>query len=128
MTGRSSGVQPLVVLIHELLQIESVFAGQVNDKTHVCALGAGARKDVQPVQDHTRVGYQFQPRPLLSIGVRPIKRFRGTGKALGLNDLFILNSLWQERTVDTSEDARLIQNPEAEARATLHRLVEAGIV
>lgn len=50
------------------------------------------------------------------------------GRALGLDDLLILNALWQERSVDTSEAARLTQKPEAETRATLHRLVEAGLV
>lgn len=50
------------------------------------------------------------------------------GRALGLDDLLILNALWQERTVDTAEAARLTQKPEAETRATLHRLVEAGLV
>jgi ATP-dependent DNA helicase RecG len=50
------------------------------------------------------------------------------GRALGLDDLLILNALWQERNVDTSEAARLTQKPETETRATLHRLVEAGLV
>lgn len=51
-----------------------------------------------------------------------------SGRTLGLDDLLILNALWQERSVDTSEAARLTQKPEAETRATLHRLVEAGLV
>lgn len=50
------------------------------------------------------------------------------GRALGLDDLLILNALWQERNVDTAEAARLTQKPETETRATLHRLVEAGLV
>lgn len=50
------------------------------------------------------------------------------GRALGLDDLLILNAVWQERSVDTAEAARLTQKPETETRATLHRLVEAGLV
>jgi ATP-dependent DNA helicase RecG len=51
-----------------------------------------------------------------------------SGRALGLDELLILNALWQERTLATDTAARLIQKPEADARATLHRLVEAGFV
>jgi ATP-dependent DNA helicase RecG len=51
-----------------------------------------------------------------------------SGRVLGLDELLILNSLWQERTLTTDAAARLIQKPEADARATLHRLVEAGLV
>jgi ATP-dependent DNA helicase RecG len=45
-----------------------------------------------------------------------------------LDELLILNALWQQRTLATDTAARLIQKPEADARATLHRLVEAGFV
>jgi ATP-dependent DNA helicase RecG len=50
------------------------------------------------------------------------------GRILGLDDLLILNSLWQERSLITEEAASLTQKPDAEARGTLHRLVEAGLV
>ncbi len=36
--------------------------------------------------------------------------------------------LWQTRELGTDESARLLQRPEAEARAVLHRLVEAGLI
>jgi ATP-dependent DNA helicase RecG len=42
--------------------------------------------------------------------------------------LLLLNALWQRRTLTTEAAARLIQRSEAEARAALHRLVEAGLV
>jgi ATP-dependent DNA helicase RecG len=51
-----------------------------------------------------------------------------SGRVLRLDELLILNALWQERTLTTDAAARLIQKPEADARATLHRLVEAGLV
>lgn len=49
-------------------------------------------------------------------------------RPLSLDDLLILNHLWLERTVTTSEAAKLIQKPEAEARGRLQRLVESGLV
>jgi predicted HTH transcriptional regulator len=51
-----------------------------------------------------------------------------SGRRLGLDELLILNALWQERSLRTEEAARLTQKPEADARATLHRLVEARLV
>ena len=50
------------------------------------------------------------------------------GLILGLDELLILNALWQERDMETATAARLIQKPDAESRAALHRLVEAGLV
>lgn len=51
-----------------------------------------------------------------------------TGWILALDELLVLNSLWQERSLTTRAAARLIQKPESEARAVLSRLVEAGLV
>ncbi len=51
-----------------------------------------------------------------------------SGRILGLDELLILNALWQERRLTTEEAARLTQKPETEARAVLSRLVEAGLV
>ncbi len=50
------------------------------------------------------------------------------GLILGLDELLILNALWQERDMETAAAARLIQKPDADSRAALHRLVEAGLV
>jgi ATP-dependent DNA helicase RecG len=50
------------------------------------------------------------------------------GRVLGLDELLILNRLWQERSLTTEDAARLTQKPESETRATLHRLVEAGLI
>ena len=50
------------------------------------------------------------------------------GRVLGLDELLVLNTLWQERSLATEDAARLTQKPEAETRATLHRLVEAGLI
>ncbi|MDZ7372273.1 MAG: putative DNA binding domain-containing protein [candidate division KSB1 bacterium] len=50
------------------------------------------------------------------------------GRDLGLDDLLILNALWQNRRVSTEEAARLVQKPESDARIVLNRLVEMGLV
>jgi len=50
------------------------------------------------------------------------------GRILGLDDLLLLNALWQERYLATAEAARLIQKSEAEARAVLEHLVETGLI
>lgn len=50
------------------------------------------------------------------------------GRDLGLDELLILNTLWQVRSLTTDDAARLVQKPEAQTRAALHRLVEAGLV
>lgn len=49
-------------------------------------------------------------------------------RPLGLDDLLILNGLWQERRLTTQEAAALIQKPEREARSILARLGESGLV
>lgn len=50
------------------------------------------------------------------------------GRVLGLDEMLILNALWQERSLTTDDGARLTQKPDAETRATLHGLVEAGLI
>jgi len=50
------------------------------------------------------------------------------GRGLNLDQLLLLNALWQERRLDTEEAVAFIQKPETEARAVLDRLVEAGLV
>lgn len=49
-------------------------------------------------------------------------------RPLSLDALLLLNQLWLERSVTTEAAAAVIQKPEAEARAGLQRLVEAGLV
>jgi ATP-dependent DNA helicase RecG len=50
------------------------------------------------------------------------------GRDLALDELLILNTLWQARSLTTDDAARLVQKPESQTRAALHRLVEAGLV
>lgn len=51
-----------------------------------------------------------------------------TGRNLRLDDLLILNALWQDRRLTTDEAMRLTQKPETEVRAALNRLLEFGLV
>ncbi len=60
--------------------------------------------------------------------VRLIVEENQAGHPLKLDDLLILNALWQERRLTVKEAARTIQKPESDARAVLERLVEAGLV
>lgn len=60
--------------------------------------------------------------------VRVVVEEAKAGRELRLDELLLLNALWQERALTTDEAARLIQKPEAEARAVLNRLVEGGLV
>jgi ATP-dependent DNA helicase RecG len=60
--------------------------------------------------------------------VRLVVEENQAGRILSLDDLLILNHLWFERQLMTTDAARLIQKPEAEARSRLQRLVEAGLV
>lgn len=50
------------------------------------------------------------------------------GTPLSLDELLIVNSLFFERRTDTDRASRLIQKATSEARSTLERLVERGLV
>jgi ATP-dependent DNA helicase RecG len=60
--------------------------------------------------------------------VQLIVREAQDGRVMRLDELLLLNALWQERSLATGDAARLTQKPEPETRATLHRLVETGLV
>ncbi|MFA6092177.1 MAG: ATP-binding protein [Elusimicrobiota bacterium] len=49
-------------------------------------------------------------------------------RPLRLDDLLVLNRIWIDRQIDAATVAVLIQKTEGEARSTLQRLVEAGLV
>jgi len=60
--------------------------------------------------------------------VRLLAEETRAGRDLGLDELLILNALWQNRRLSTEEAARLTQKPETDARTVLNRLVEIGLV
>ncbi len=60
--------------------------------------------------------------------VRLVVEENQAGRALRLDELLLLNALWQERSLTTAQASGLLQKSEADARAVLERLVEAGLV
>ncbi|MCL6547214.1 MAG: putative DNA binding domain-containing protein [Bryobacteraceae bacterium] len=60
--------------------------------------------------------------------VRLLAEESRAGRDLRLDELLLLNALWQDRRLTTGQAARLTQKPEAEARTVLSRLVEIGLV
>ena len=60
--------------------------------------------------------------------VRLVVEENRSGRLLGLDELLIMNHLWHERRLTSTQAARFIQKSEREARAVLERLVEAGLV
>jgi len=60
--------------------------------------------------------------------VRLVVEESQAGRVLRLDELLLLNALWQERALTTDEAAHLIQKPESDARRVLNSLVEAGMV
>ena len=60
--------------------------------------------------------------------VRLVVEEEQAGRPLSLDALLILNHLERERRIDLSTAAGLTQKGEGEARATLERLVEAGLL
>ncbi|WP_448605230.1 RNA-binding domain-containing protein [Thermoflexus hugenholtzii] len=60
--------------------------------------------------------------------VRLVVEENQAGRLLRLDELLLLNALWQERSLTTAQAAKLLQKSKADARAALERLVEAGLV
>ncbi|GIV15261.1 MAG: hypothetical protein KatS3mg022_0696 [Armatimonadota bacterium] len=60
--------------------------------------------------------------------VRLVVEENQAGRLLGLDELLTLNILWRERSLTTPQAAALLQKPEPDARATLERLVESGLL
>jgi len=60
--------------------------------------------------------------------VRLLAEEARAGRVLRLDELLLLNALWQDRRLTTEEASRLTQKPESDVRVVLNRLVEAGLV
>jgi len=60
--------------------------------------------------------------------VRLVVEENQAGRALRLDELLLLNALWQERSLTTAQASKLLQKSEADARAVLEQMVEAGLV
>lgn len=60
--------------------------------------------------------------------VRLVAEQSRADRSLGLDELLLLNQLWLQRRLSTTDAAEIIQKPEGEARTRLQRLVEYGLV
>jgi len=60
--------------------------------------------------------------------VRLVVEHNRAGRLLRLDELLILNRLWQARRLTTSEAVALIQKDDAEARGALEGLMETGLM
>ena len=60
--------------------------------------------------------------------VRLVVEEARAGRDLRLDELLLLNALWQDRRLTTEEAACLTRKPESDVRVVLNRLVEAGLV
>ncbi|VVB69670.1 Uncharacterised protein [uncultured archaeon] len=60
--------------------------------------------------------------------VRLVVEENRAGRPFRLDDLLLLNHVYLERRTTAKAAAKIIQKPETEARATLERLVEGGLL
>lgn len=99
--------------------IDTIFFEQLRNGRPVPSYGRSSEEGVVLVLPGGKANLDF---------VRLIVKEGQAGHALGLSELLVLNQLWFERSLTTAEVSRLIQRPEAEARAVLFQLVELGLI
>lgn len=99
--------------------IDTIFYEQLRNGRPVPSYGRSTETSVVLVLPGGKANLEF---------VRLVTQENQAGRPLGLDALLLLNHLWIERRITTVQAASLIQKTEAEARAVLGRLVEAGLV
>jgi len=99
--------------------IDTIFYEQLRNGRPVPSYERSNEADVVVVLPGGQANLEF---------VRLLAEESRAGRDLGLDDLLILNALWQNRRLSTEEAARLTQKPENDTRTTLNRLVEMGLV
>lgn len=99
--------------------IDTIFYEQLRNGRPAPSYGRSTEVDVVVVLPGGKANLEF---------VRLVVEENQAGPALQLGELLLLNRLWSERHLTTAEAANLIQKSEAEVRATLERLEEAGLV
>jgi ATP-dependent DNA helicase RecG len=99
--------------------IDTIFTEQLRSGRPAPSYERSTPTDVVLVLHGGKANLQF---------VRLVVEESQAGRTLGLDELLILNALWQERSLTTSQASRLLQKPEPDARAVLERLVETGLV
>jgi ATP-dependent DNA helicase RecG len=99
--------------------IDTIFTEQLRNGRPAPSYERSTATDVVLVLYGGKANLQF---------VRLVVEESQAGRTLGLDELLILNALWQERSLTTPQASRLLQKPEPDARAVLERLVEMGLV
>jgi ATP-dependent DNA helicase RecG len=99
--------------------IDTIFTEQMRNGRPAPSYERSTATDVVLVLYGGKANLQF---------VRLVVEESHAGRILGLDELLILNALWQERSLTTPQASRLLQKPGPDARAVLERLVEIGLV
>jgi len=99
--------------------IDTIFTEQLRNGRPAPSYERSTLTDVVLVLPGGKANLQF---------VRLVVEEGQAGRILGLDELLILNALWQERSLTTPQASGLLQKPEPDARAVLEQLVEAGLV
>jgi len=98
--------------------VDTIFREQIRNGRPVPSYERSTETDVVLVLPGGEANLDF---------VRLVSEEARGGRPLALDGLLILNHLWRERRITTPEAARLMQKPEAEARARLEALAESGL-
>lgn len=99
--------------------IDTIFYEQLRNGRPAPTYERSTERDVVLVLPGGKANLEF---------VRLVTAEGQAGRPLELDDLLLLNGLWLERRLTATQAVRLIQKPEAEARAVLEHLVEDGLV
>jgi ATP-dependent DNA helicase RecG len=99
--------------------IDTIFTEQLRNGRPAPSYERSTPTDVVLVLPGGKANLQF---------VRLVVEESQTGRVLGLDELLLLNALWQERSLTTQKASRLLQKPEPDAGTVLEQLVEAGLV
>ncbi len=99
--------------------IDTIFTEQLRNGGPAPSYERSTPTDVVLVLPGGKANLQF---------VRLVVEESQAGRVLGLDELLLLNALWQERSLTTQKASRLLQKPEPDARTVLEQLVEAGLV
>ncbi len=99
--------------------IDTIFTAQLRNGRPAPSYQRSTPTDVVLVLPGGKANLQF---------VRLVAEENRVGRILGLDELLILNALWQERSLSTPQASVLLQKPESDAHAVLERLVETGLV
>ncbi|MBN1426197.1 putative DNA binding domain-containing protein [Candidatus Fermentibacteria bacterium] len=99
--------------------IDTIFYEQLRNGRPAPSYGRSTESDVVLVLPGGKANLAF---------ARLVAEEGQADRPLSLDELLLLNHLWLERQLTTTEGSFIIQKPEAEVRGRLQGLVEAGLV